>query len=560
MKEEEEKKNKKVIAIYARKSKATDKGESLQVQIEKCKQLALYKFSTYELEFLIYEEKEGKTGANLEREKYKTMMDDITRGYHKIDILLVYKLDRLTRSVQDFTEIYHVLNQYGTEFISVKEDFDTTTPMGRAMITITVVFAQLEREVIAERIQDSLMELAKTGRWLGGNPPLGYQSKKIYYQNMSGMEKGRNYLSMIPSEAELVKKIYDSYLYYGSLTKVEGELLKHKYRTRNDMDFRRYSLRFILTNPVYCVADQESYEYMLKEGYGIYSPQEGFDGNKGIMAYNKTLGVKSAELDLVEGNGRWKNKKDWIIALGEHDPIISSGDWIRVQEMIIKNKDKSYRASPTTAALLSGVLRCSCGHLMRPKTTGYQKNGGERGFYYLCQLKERSKGARCQSRNIPGNWLDAKVVAYITDLANRIQPRYQKTSSTNILIEQSEEERNQNSLRSRWVNNERSMINIKKAIGKVQNEEMIGVLLEELDKYYQENKEIGAKLYDLEEKNKDEIYEELQLQLKDFDQSLWQLLSYEQMKNGIRELVDSVCWDGRKVSVYMNGFKQPNTQ
>lgn len=552
---------KKVIAIYARKSKATDKGESLQVQIEKCKQLARYKYSDYITEFIIYEEHEGKTGANIDREKFKELIHDITSGSKIINILLVYKLDRLTRSVQDFTEIYEILNAHGTEFISVKEDFDTTTPMGRAMLTITVVFAQLEREVIAERIQDSMIELAKKGRWLGGKTPLGYSSKLTTYINHAGLEKCKNYLEIIPDEAEIIEKLYARYIELGSLSKVEAYLLSHKYKTRYDVDFSRYSIKFILTNPVYCKADLNAYEYLIKNGYAVYSLKEEFDGKHGLMAYNKTLSVKYGENNYDIKESRWRKKEEWIIAIGEHSPLIESHDWIKVQKMLDKNKEKSYRASRTTDALLSGVLKCSCGHLMRPKTSGNRNTKGEKAFYYLCEMKERSKGSCCKASNIAGNLLDKLIVDRITELEKEVVPIF---SSAQFKYKKMKDNcqigsiTNENYLKRQIEKTKRYLQNIKKAILKATSEEAIDNFIEQYQMYLEDlqqlestlNEEITEEIIEFDE---NELIELLSM----FDEKMWKELNYQQKKYAIKELIKEIRWDGKKVEVFLKGSHIP---
>lgn len=97
---------------------------------------------------------------------------------NKFDYLVCYRLDRISRNVSDFSTLIEKLNKLDISFISIKEQFDTSTPMGRAMMFISSVFAQLERETIAERIKDNMYELARTGRWLGGKTPHGFSSKK----------------------------------------------------------------------------------------------------------------------------------------------------------------------------------------------------------------------------------------------------------------------------------------------------------------------------------------------------------------------------------------------
>ena len=105
------------------------------------------------------------------------------------DYIVVYRLDRISRNVGDFATLIEELNGMNTAFICIKEQFDTSTPMGRAMMNIAAVFAQLERETIAERVRDNLILLARTGRWLGGVTPLGYQGEKTEITDDEGKKR-----------------------------------------------------------------------------------------------------------------------------------------------------------------------------------------------------------------------------------------------------------------------------------------------------------------------------------------------------------------------------------
>lgn len=162
------------IAIYSRKSKFTGKGDSIENQIEMCREYIRLHFPDSEqLDISVYED-EGVSGKNLDRPQFKRFMS--VEESEPFDCFIVYRLDRVSRNVGDFSGLIEKLNSLGTAFISIKEQFDTSTPMGRAMMNIAAVFAQLERETIAERIKDNMYQQAKSGRWTGGTTPLGYKS------------------------------------------------------------------------------------------------------------------------------------------------------------------------------------------------------------------------------------------------------------------------------------------------------------------------------------------------------------------------------------------------
>ena len=169
------------IAIYSRKSKYSDKGDSVGNQIEIAMKYIKEHFPSdkYDVEIVIFED-DGFSGGNIDRPKFKEFL--IEENKKPFNILICYRLDRISRNIADFSSLMNNITELGTSFVSIKEQFDTKTPMGRAMmymIGILSVFAQLEREVITERIRDNMIELAKTGRWLGGLTPTGYTSKRI---------------------------------------------------------------------------------------------------------------------------------------------------------------------------------------------------------------------------------------------------------------------------------------------------------------------------------------------------------------------------------------------
>jgi len=177
------------VAIYSRKSKFTGKGDSIENQIEMCKEYVSSHLSK-NVEYIIYED-EGFSGSTLYRPKFLKLMEDIK--LKKINILACYRLDRISRNVADFSQTLEILIRNNVDFISISERFDTSSPMGKAMIYIASVFAQLERETIAERVKDNMLEIAKNGKWTGGRIPLGFISKKIKYADEMGLERRNNY-------------------------------------------------------------------------------------------------------------------------------------------------------------------------------------------------------------------------------------------------------------------------------------------------------------------------------------------------------------------------------
>ena len=157
------------IAIYSRKSKFTGKGDSIDNQIELCREYVRFHFPDASSSDIVTFEDEGFSGKTLDRPQFQKLMR--MQESNPFDALVVYRLDRVSRNVGDFAKLIEKLNRSGTAFVSVKEQFDTSTSMGRAMMNVSAVFAQLERETIAERVRDNMYLMAKDSCWTGGTTP-----------------------------------------------------------------------------------------------------------------------------------------------------------------------------------------------------------------------------------------------------------------------------------------------------------------------------------------------------------------------------------------------------
>ena len=152
------------VAIYSRKSKLTGKGDSIGNQIQMCKDYIENLNKNKEIDYSIYED-EGFSGKNTNRPEFQNLLNDIKK--EKFDILICYRLDRISRNVADFSNTLDELQSYGVDFVSIREHFDTTSPMGRAMIYIASVFDQLERETIAERVRANMDRACKEWSMVG---------------------------------------------------------------------------------------------------------------------------------------------------------------------------------------------------------------------------------------------------------------------------------------------------------------------------------------------------------------------------------------------------------
>lgn len=287
------------IAIYSRKSKFSDKGDSVGNQIDIAKKYIEKEFPSelYDVELVIYED-EGFSGGSFDRPQFKKFLEE--ERSNPFNILICYRLDRISRNISDFSGLIDELSKLKTDFVSIKEQFDTKTPMGRAMMYIASVFAQLEREVIAERIRDNLLELAKTGIWLGGDTPIGFSAERfkkvdICEQSMgaSMVQKPKKATKLVINDKEIktVLLIFSKMMEFKSLTKLETYLINNNIKTRKGAYFSLFALRGILTNPVYAKNDSDTIDYFKQRGIYVYAENDGranFDGKYGFLTYNKT--------------------------------------------------------------------------------------------------------------------------------------------------------------------------------------------------------------------------------------------------------------------------------
>lgn len=399
--------NEDCIAIYSRKSKFTGKGESIGNQVELCKEYIRTHCGADSAEHIIIYEDEGFSGGNLNRPDFKKMMKAAKSG--KFSTIVVYRLDRISRNISDFSGLIEELSRLNIAFISIKEQFDTGTPMGRAMMYIASVFSQLERETIAERIRDNMHELAKTGRWLGGTTPTGYASESVTSISVDGKPHKACKLKLIPTEAENVKTIYDLFTENESLTMTEAELMRRRIVSKNNKYYTRFSIKSILQNPVYLIADQQAYDYFIAQNTDLFSSREEFNGQHGILAYNRT--------DQAKGKSTvYLPVAQWIISVGQHPGIIPGRVWVRVQEVLERNRSKSVRSPRSNEALLSGLLYCSCGSRMYPKLSKRTASDGTFLYTYVCKMKERSQRSLCSCRNLNGNTVDQAVMEHLESL------------------------------------------------------------------------------------------------------------------------------------------------
>lgn len=310
-----------MIGIYARQSINKKDSISIELQIEKCTLIA-------ENNYKIYQDK-GFSGKNINRPAFKDLMYDVEKGI--ISKIIVYKLDRFSRSITDFCNIWEKLKQKNVEFISINENFDTSSPIGKAMLHILMIFAELERETIAERVKDNYYLRAKNGNWTGGPPPFGFSIKKEKYHN-----KNISVLA-VNKKIDLVKYIFCEYSKDDtSLTSIVKNLNKE-----NGIKWNNVSISRILHNPIYAKCNENIYIYYLTKNVNILNHSYEFN--------NELAGM------LIKKNS--SKSKEQIFSLASHKGVINPDIWLKCQYKLEKNKQIK-NSGKGKYTWLSGLLKC----------------------------------------------------------------------------------------------------------------------------------------------------------------------------------------------------------
>ncbi len=340
-----------MTAVYCRQS--ADKKDSISIETQE--QRCLQRIGANE-SYRVYSDK-GFSGKNTERPAFAKMMSDVNAG--RIGRIIVYKLDRLSRSLFDFVNLMKLFDSAGVVFLSAEESFDTSGEMGRAMLGILMVFAQYERECIQKRVTDNYYQRAKDGYFLGGSAPFGYE-----------LDKDKR-LTPLPAQAEIVRALYEKYSKEGcSLGALARELNVKGAATNRGKPFSAVAVRRILRNPVYAMADMSVYGHLLEKGANINANAEDFTGKCGCTVYGKRSG--RSKFSALDGE---------YVRLDTHPGIIPSAVWLEVQRRL----DKNLQTAPPDkgSSWLSGIVKCKdCGYAVTPLKG---KNGVR---YFTCGGKK----------------------------------------------------------------------------------------------------------------------------------------------------------------------------
>jgi len=302
----------------------------------------------------------GYTGANVDRPALQRLLADVEAG--RVECVVTYKVDRLSRSLLDFARLMGTFEAHDVSFVSVTQQFNTATSVGRLMMNVLLSFAQFEREIIAERTRDKMSAARRRGKWTGGVPILGYDVAP---------EGGR--LLVNTEEAERVCAIFGLYRKRRGLVPVVQELERwgwhnKRYRTRAGVErgggpFTKTTLQKLLTNPLY--------------------------------------------IGQVRSNGS--------LHPGEHEALVDEATWRNAQALLRRNgRSGGSRRRPGPTPLLQGLLHCQpCGKAM---THSVAARGTRRHRYYVCQTAQKRGWAACPTKSVPAEKIEASVVEQLRGL------------------------------------------------------------------------------------------------------------------------------------------------
>jgi DNA invertase Pin-like site-specific DNA recombinase len=356
-----------MIAIYARQSVDKKDSLSIETQIEECKN-KLTKSEESGAE--IFADR-GFSGKNTERPAFQQMLGLIKDG--SVKKVVVYKLDRISRSILDFTNMFAEFEMHGAEFISCSENFDTSTPMGKAMLFIIAVFAEMERQTIQKRITDNYYARGEKGFYLGGYAPFGFNKIDFVIDNKKTYCFEEN-----EHESNVVRSIYEQYAYENkNLGEIARWLNANDIKKRRKTQWESSTISRILSNTVYVMADSHVYTFLKAKGATINNPVDDFIGENGCYTYGKVSERK--------GGSKYKNYNTDFVTIAPHKGIITSETWLLVQERFERVTGHTNIGSGSLS-WLQGLVKCICGYSMYVKKSNNKRQKSVY-VYFFCKGK-----------------------------------------------------------------------------------------------------------------------------------------------------------------------------
>ncbi len=438
----------------------------------------------------------GFTGGNMRRPALERLCADIEAG--RIDCVVVYKVDRLSRSLLDFARIMELFDRQKVSFVSVTQQFNTTSSMGRLTLNILLSFAQFEREIISERTRDKMSAARRKGKWVGGQPVLGYD-----------VDPKRARLAVNPDEAAQVRAIYNLYLEHRAAIPVVQEL-----------DCRGWATK----------------RWITKKGH-----------ERGGKPFTKNALYRLLTNVLYVGKVRYEG----TLYEGEHDAIVDADVWQRVQETLRRNGLAGGSGVRNKyGALLMGLLFCApCESGMAHTHT---RKGRRRYRYYVCRNAQQRGWSSCPSKALNAQEIENAVVEHIRGIG-----RNEEVVAATIAKVREQSDRRMTDLEVERLNQERELkqlySDVEKLVRAAGSDRSNGFTTDQLADLQDQIRTSEQRVTTIREEvialEREAVGEgELSQALAHFD-PVWESLSTREQSRIIRVLVERVGYDGRDGTV-----------
>lgn len=376
-----------MIALYARQSVEKEGSVSIETQLDYCKSMIKINEQMKDVNFYI---DKGFSGGNIERPAFQQLIKDIESG--KIEKVIVYKLDRISRSLADFMKIQQIFEKHSVDFVSSQEAFDTSSAYGDVILKILMVFAEFERTSIINRVRDAYQKRSDMGFYMGGRQQYGFELNDTLID-----DKRTKMLVPIERQMDHVRFIYTLYSSENvSLRKVQKALTQNGLLQDTGQVWSASKINAILKNPVYVKADIDIYNYYLSKNVRIINSPNQFDGSHAAVLYGRTCHCSAL--------GDWSDMK---LVLAKHEGVIPSDIWLKCQQKIQHNKQLGKSISNSSSWLAGRVFCGICGSKMT--TIKSSRSNGTKRVYFICSNKLNKK-------TCPGT-----VTIYAEDIEDIIQ-------------------------------------------------------------------------------------------------------------------------------------------
>lgn len=493
-----------MIAIYARQS--VDRADSISIE----QQIELCKYETRGETYKVYTDR-GYSGKNTNRPQFMQMMTDIKNG--SIHEVIVYKLDRISRSILDFSNMMEQFEKYKVQFISATEKFDTSSPMGKAMLNICIVFAQLERETIQKRVADAYFSRSQKSFYMGGRIPYGFRKIPTIIEGIH-----TSMYEEIPEEAEQIRLIYEL---YSQPNTSFGDIIDRLHELglkKRGKDWQRARIRDILINPIYVKSDINVYNFFIENGAEVTNPPEDFIGDNGCYYY-KGQNTERKKGSTLEGNH---------VVLAPHKGIIEPELWLKCRKKCMGQKQVR-STQKAKNSWLSGKIKCGeCGYALIAKEF---RNGKDR--YLMCSQKLNAKACK------------GAGTLYTKEIEELVYDEMQKKLSQFSILKKSNQSVCDSEITSLKLEISQLESEIQKLLERVADADIV------LLKY------INEKVSELDErKNSAEERIDILRQRNDFSVSeiknhltMWQELSFDDKRNVADTLINVIYATSDKITI-----------